>query len=200
MNYHPIMHRKHFRVTLKSWHPWRVIRTEKLPIFKDKILSCIYTVAETGTLFILWITRFRNLNLNHQEPNEKKKMRLSVHSVVLSCHLFLSPFTLSHSKYVSILVLNYEIMKMLRNGHIFYYFLSLIHYDSACQETYTIKWPLKSGFTAYVMFKTLSNMLTALSQLFQHWYTMSTWITQSINFSKSKRDDNDDLVRYDIWF
>ena len=69
----------------------------------------------------------------------------------------------------------------------------------------TIKWPLKSGFTTYVMLKTLSNMLTivqltALSQLFQHWYTMSTWITQSINFSKSKRDDNDDLVRYDIWF
>ena len=67
-------------------------------------------------------------------------------------------------------------------------------------KPYTIKWPLKSGFTAYVMFKTLSNMLTALSQLFQHLYTMSTWITQSINFSKSKRDDNDDLVRYDIWF
>ena len=43
--------------------------------------------------------RLRNLNLNHQEPNEiKKKMRLSVHSVVLSCHLFLWPFTLSHSK------------------------------------------------------------------------------------------------------
>ena len=29
---------------------------------------------------------------------------------------------------------------------------------------------------------------------------MSTWITQSINFSKSKRDDNDDLFRYDMWF
>ena len=69
-------------------------------------------------------------------------------------------------------------------------------------KPYTIKWPLKSGFTAYVMFKTLSNMLTAYCFI----TTFSTliynvqWITQSINFSKNKRDDNDDLVRYDIWF
>ena len=68
-------------------------------------------------------------------------------------------------------------------------------------KPYTMKWPLKSGFTAYVMFKTLSNMLTA------YWFitTFSTLIynvhmNYSINFSLSKRDDNDYLVRYDIWF
>ena len=68
-------------------------------------------------------------------------------------------------------------------------------------KPYTMKWPLKSGFTASVMFKTLGNLFTAYCfiTIFQHWYTMSTWITQSINFSKSKRDDDDDLVRYDIW-
>ena len=64
----------------------------------------------------------------------------------------------------------------------------------------TMEWPLKSGFTAYVMFKTLSNMLTA------YWFitTFSTLIynvhMNYFNFSKSKRDDNDDLIRYDIWF
>ena len=128
-------------------------------------------------------------------------MYLSVHSVVLSCHLFLSSFTLCHSEWVSILVPDYEIMEVLWNGHKFCYFLSLIHYDSACLP-YTMKWPLKSGFTASVMFKTLGNLFIAYCfiTIFQHRYTMSTWITQSINFSKSKREDNDDLFRYDIWF
>ena len=63
------------------------------------------------------------------------KMYLSVHSVVLSCHLFSSPFTLCHSKWGSILVPDYEIMGVLWNGHKFCYFLSLIHYDSARHET-----------------------------------------------------------------
>ena len=68
-------------------------------------------------------------------------------------------------------------------------------------KPYTMEWLLKSGFIASVMFKTLGNLFTAYCfiTIFQHWYTMSTWITQSINFSKSNRDDNDDLVRYDIW-
>ena len=69
-------------------------------------------------------------------------------------------------------------------------------------KPYTMKWPLKSGFTASVMFKTFGKLFTAYRfiTIFQHWYTMSTWITQFINLSKIKRDDSDDLVRYDIWF
>ena len=66
-------------------------------------------------------------------------------------------------------------------------------------KPYTMKWPLKSGFTASVMLKTLGDLFTAYSfiTIFQHWYTMSTWIIQSTNLSKSKLDD---LFRYDIWF
>ena len=128
-------------------------------------------------------------------------MYLSVHSVVLSCHLFLSSFTRCHSKWVSILVPDYEIMQMLWNGHKFCYFFIINSLWFYLSWNPTMKWPLKSGFTASVMFKTLSNLFTAYCfiTIFQHWYAMSAWITQSINFSKSKRDDNDDLVRYDIW-
>ena len=45
-------------------------------------------------------------------------------------------------------------------------------------KPYTMKWPLKSGFTASVMFKTLGNL--TYQNFFQPWYTMSTCITQSI--------------------
>ena len=81
--------------------------------------------------------RFRNLNLNHQEPNEilKKDASKCAFSCIVISLIFVAIYTVSFEITLSILVLDYEIMKMLRNGHKFYYFLSLIHYDSACHET-----------------------------------------------------------------
>ena len=59
-------------------------------------------------------------------------------------------------------------------------------------KPYTIKWPFKLGFTASVMFKTLGDLFTAYCFI----TTFPTLIynvhmNQSINFSKSKRDDNE---------
>ena len=127
-------------------------------------------------------------------------MYLSVHSVVLSCHLFLSPFTLCHSKWVSILFPDYEIMEVLWNGHKFCYFYHQFIMILSVMKPYTIRWPQDLQHLWCSKPSVICLQLTDLSQLFQHWYTMSTWITQSINFSKSKRDENDDLVRYDMWF
>ena len=69
-------------------------------------------------------------------------------------------------------------------------------------KPYTIKWPLKSGFTASVMFKPLRNLfivycfITTFSTLIYNVH-MNYSIYQ---FLESKRDDNDDLVRYEICF
>ena len=38
-------------------------------------------------------------------------------------------------------------------------------------KPYTIKWPLKSGFAAYVMFKTLGNLFCILL-LYQHFFNI----------------------------
>ena len=96
-------------------------------------------------------------------------MYLSVHSVVLSCHLFLSPFTLCHSKWVSILVPDYEIMEVLLKGQNFAIFF-IINSLWFCLSWNPIQWNdlLNQDLQHLWCSKpsVICSRLTALSQFF----------------------------------
>ena len=142
--------------------------------------------------------RFRNLG--------QIKWKKNVFKCAFSCivfHSFLSLFTLCHSTWVSILLLDYEIMETLWNGHEFCYFF--FHYEFITilpvMKPYTMEWPLKSGFTTSVMFKALGNLFTAYCFI----ATFSTLIYNvhmyfSVYQFLEKQCDNGDLVQYDICF
>ena len=78
--------------------------------------------------------RLRNLNLNHQEPNEikKKDASKSAFSCIVMSLIFVAIYTVWFE-------ISINFSSWLRNHEDAtkrtYYILSLIHYDSACHET-----------------------------------------------------------------